>query len=225
MPPSRDGGGETRWNAYDKSALFFPHQRVDDLALRGCCVDKVIEFGIILAVLHIQVIPTLLTGPQGTRLTPWMPYVIAACLMAVGICQMKLIMALDQQVASVRTEVATLKQSNALMGLRLTTLEAKDAAYGSARVMVAWDPHLHRGVVSFQKLPVPPTGRDYQLWVLDPNAETPINAGLIAADVPSRPFAVGPVSVAGPGFALSLEPSGGRPAPTGSILFAVPPEE
>jgi anti-sigma-K factor RskA len=154
-----------------------------------------------------------------------MPYAIAACLMAVGIYQIKWILALKQQLASVQSEVVALKQSNALIGLRLTTLEAKDAGYGSARIMVAWDPHLHRGVISFRKLPAPPADHDYQLWVLDPNAETPLNAGLISADAVSRPFAVGPVSVAGPGFAISLEPSGGQPTPGGPILFAIAPEE
>lgn len=160
------------------------------------------------------------------RFTLWLPYVIAVCLMAMGIYQIQLILALEKQLASAQSEVITLKQSNALVGLRLVTLEAKDAAYGSARIIVAWDPHLHRGVISLQNLPAPPAGRDYQLWVLDPKAETPISAGLITADTTSpRGFAVPPVGVAAPGFAVSLEPGGGQPTPTGSILFAVAPEE
>ncbi len=157
--------------------------------------------------------------------TPWLPYAIAACLMALGIYQTRSILALNQELTASRSEAVVLKQSNALMGLRLTTLEAKDAAYGSARIMVAWDPHLHRGVISLQNLPLPPAGHDYQLWVLDPNAQVPISAGLLTANASSRGFAVQPVSVTGPGFAISLEPSGGQPTPTGPILFAVEPQE
>lgn len=173
----------------------------------------------------LQQIPSSASGSRVNRFTPWMPYIIAACLMAIGIYQIRLILALDQQFSSVRSEVVTLKQSNALMGLRLVTLDAKDAAYSSARIIVAWDPHLHRGVISLQKLSAPPAGHDYQLWVLDPNAETPLNAGVIAADVATRSFTAGSVSVDGPGFAVSLEPSGDQPTPTGPILFAVAPEE
>jgi anti-sigma-K factor RskA len=56
--------------------------------------------------------------------------------------------------------------------------------------------------------------------VLDPQALAPVNAGVITA---SRSFAVQPVGTQSPGFAISLEPSGGRPEPTGPILFAVAP--
>jgi anti-sigma-K factor RskA len=157
--------------------------------------------------------------------TPWMSYVIAACLMAIGIYQIQLILTLKKQLASAQSEMVTLKQSNALVGLRLVTLEAKDAAYGSARIIVAWDPNLHRGVISLQNLPAPPAGHDYQLWVLDPTAEIPISAGMIAADTPSRGFTVQPINVLGPGFAISLEPGGEQSTPTGPILFAVAPEE
>src|SRR5260221_1285596 len=94
----------------------------------------------------VNQMPETSSASKAIRFTPWLPYAIAACLMALGIYQTRLILAMDQQLDSVRSEVITLKQSNALMGLRLATLEAKDSAYGSARVMVAWDPHLHRGV-------------------------------------------------------------------------------
>jgi anti-sigma-K factor RskA len=157
----------------------------------------------------------------------WVPYAIAACLMALGISQALQIVALKSQVVAFQSrliatgnDVFRLRQSNALIGLRLATLEAKDVAYSASKIMVAWDPYQHRGVVSMQNLPTPPAGHDYQLWVLDPGAEAPISAGLITD---SRSFEVKPVSTSTPGFAVSLEPSGGRPEPTGPILFAVAP--
>jgi anti-sigma-K factor RskA len=152
--------------------------------------------------------------------TRWIPYTIAACLMILGISQAKQIMALKSQLLAARTDTTRLRESNALVGLRLATLEARDAAYAASEIIVAWDPYRHEGVVALQNLPTPPAGHDYQLWVLDPAAEAPLSAGLVTA---SRPFTAQPVSTPNPGFAISLEPSGGSPEPTGPILFAVAP--
>ena len=150
----------------------------------------------------------------------WAPYAIAACLMALGISQALQLLDLKSQLLATQADADRLRDSNALLGLRLATLEAKDPSYASSKIMVAWDPYQHRGVVAMENLPTPPPGHDYQLWVLDPAAEAPVSAGLITA---SRSFAVRPVSTSSPGFAISLEPSGGRPEPTGPILFAVAP--
>jgi anti-sigma-K factor RskA len=150
----------------------------------------------------------------------WLSYAIAACLMILGISQAWQILGLKSQLLAACADATRLRESNALMGLRLTTLEAKDASYASSKIIVAWDPYRHQGVVALEDLPPPPAGRDYQLWVLDPGAEAPINAGLMTG---SRSFTVKPVSTPNPGFAISLEPGGGGPEPTGPILFAVAP--
>jgi anti-sigma-K factor RskA len=151
---------------------------------------------------------------------PWAPHAIAACLMALGIFQAWQIVTLKAQLLAARADAARLRESNALVGLRLAMLEAKDASYASSTIMVAWDPYQHQGVVAMQNLPAPPAGHAYQLWVLDPAAEAPVNAGLLTG---SRPFIVKPVSTPNPGFAISLEPGEGSPEPTGPILFAVAP--
>ncbi len=150
----------------------------------------------------------------------WIPYAVAAGLMILGIYQVRQILDLKSQLLTARADDTRLRQSNALIGLRLATLEARDASYASSKITVAWDPHQQRGVVALQNLPAPPAGHDYQLWVLDPGAQAPISAGVVTD---SRAFAVTSVSSPTPGFAISLEPSGGSPAPTGPILFAVAP--
>ena len=154
----------------------------------------------------------------------WVPYAIAACLMILGISQAWQILDLRSQLLAARADATRLRESNALTGLRLARLEARDAApdasYALSQIIVGWDPYPHRGVVAMQNLPPPPAGNDYQLWVLDPAAEAPISAGLITG---SRPFTVKPVSTQNPGFAISLEPSGGSSVLTGPILFAVAP--
>ena len=173
--------------------------------------------------LREEIIGRLPARGASSRIIPfhaWLPFAIAACLMVLGISQARQISALKSSLLDASAKVDRLSASNALIGLRLATLEAKDAAYSSSRITVAWDPYQHRGVVAMQDLPLPPAGHDYQLWVLDPSAAAPVSAGLITA---SRSFAVPPVGTQTPGFAISLEPSGGRPEPTGPILFAVAP--
>jgi anti-sigma-K factor RskA len=162
----------------------------------------------------------------------WISYAIAACLLALGIIQTLQILDLKSQVKNLQsgllaetTEAQQLRQSNALKDLRLAILQEgaaaqSDATYAASHVLVAWDPAQNRGVLSMHDLPTPPPGHDYQLWVLDPKAPAPISAGVISD---SRAFAVKSVGTSNPGFAISLEPSGGRPTPTGPILFAAAP--
>ena len=157
------------------------------------------------------------------RFAQWVPFAVAACLMVLAINQAKQILSLKAQLEVSNTDVSRLTQSNALMGLKLATLEAKDTSYSSTTVLVAWDPYRHSGVVSLQNLPPAPAGHDYQLWVLDPEAESPISAGILKPADASHQFGVHPLTTQGPGFAISLEPTGGRPEPTGPILFAVAP--
>jgi anti-sigma-K factor RskA len=154
------------------------------------------------------------------RISRWMPYAVATGLMLLGIFLVQYVAALKAQLAAASADAARLRQSNALVGLYLVTLEAKDPAYASAQIVVAWDPYQYRGVVSVQNLPAAPAGQNYQLWVLDPNAQTPLYAGALATD---KPFAVKQVRVSHPGFAVSLEPASGSPLPANPILFAVAP--
>ena len=180
--------------------------------------------------LRLKILRALPAREATSKIIPfaaWIPYAIAACLMILGVAEARRIADLKTQVRSEHTqlvakseEAARLNQRNALIGLRLATLEAKDATYAASKIMVAWDPGRHQGVVAMENLPNPPDGRVYQLWVLDPGAAAPVSAGLISG---SRTFAVTPVTTSSPGFAISLEPAGGRPEPTGPILFAVAP--
>lgn len=153
----------------------------------------------------------------------WVPYAIAVCLMLVAIQQARQVLALKSQIGVENAELTRLNQSNALMGLRLTTLEPKDPAYQTSKILIAWDPNENRGVISMINLPVAAADRNYQLWVLDPQESGPISAGLLRPEAGSRSFTVKPLTTVSPGFAITLEPAGGSPEPTSSILFAVAP--
>jgi anti-sigma-K factor RskA len=154
----------------------------------------------------------------------WLPYAVAACLMGLAIYQANVIFGLSREVGAEHAKAIALQTRNDMADMRIASLEAKMPAYISAKVMVAWDPDSHNGVVSIQNLPAAPAGHDYQLWVLDPSAAAPVSAGVLRTHAGSQAFAMQqPMKSNGPGFAISLEPSGGRPSPTGAILFAVAP--
>ena len=130
--------------------------------------------------------------------------------------------AAQQQLHAALDKNAKLEASYALMSLRLVPLDPKDPAYANARVLVAWDGNMHRGTITMDNLPLTPPGSVYQLWVLDPNAPSALSAGTITG---ARTFEVPTVSMPRPGFAISLEPTGGSTTVTGPILFAVAPAE
>lgn len=155
----------------------------------------------------------------------WAPYAIAACLMVVAIEQTHRILDLKAQLKGDEAEIARLSRSNAMIGLRLTPLDARDATYQASKVIVAWDPNASRGVISTQNLPAPAAGYHYRLWVLDPNAQTPISAGVIHPEAGTTPFNIVPLSTTYPGFAITVEPTESSPEPTSGILFAVPPAQ
>jgi anti-sigma-K factor RskA len=66
-------------------------------------------------------------------------------------------------------------------------------------------------------LPTPAAGRSYQLWLV-PVSGNPISAGVFAPDPGGRASVVLPplpLGVAAKAFAVTIEPSGGMPQPTG----------
>jgi anti-sigma-K factor RskA len=118
--------------------------------------------------------------------------------------------------------IADLEHRNLLSQIRIATLQSKLAEYAQTRAVVVWDPKLQNGVAKFSNLPGPGTGRDYQLWVLDPAQPAPVSAGLVRVnsnEVARSDFR--PAKSVGPGvkFALSNEPSGGSETPRGEIVF------
>jgi len=74
------------------------------------------------------------------------------------------------------------------------------------------------GHVFVANLPAPPEGKTYELWTITGGAPRP--AGLFAPDASGKAqhtvAAAGKVDV----FAVTLEPAGGVPAPTGPIVLA-----
>lgn len=123
-----------------------------------------------------------------------------------------------------RRQVAEIQRTAASAQSAVTVLSAPDVA----RVELAGQPvapqasarafwSRTRGMVfSASNLPPLPAGRTYQLWVV--TATAPISAGLLRPDAQggvSEIFAT-PADIAAPvAMAVTIEPEGGVPAPTG----------
>jgi hypothetical protein len=162
--------------------------------------------------------PRLLHFP---RLPMTMTYALAACLMGIALFQAALILLLDSRLDSASTQPAA--HANPFAGMQLVDL-APQGDHGAAKIMVAWNSKSGTGMVSMSDMPPPPPGNDYQLWVLDPSKPAPVSAGVVPRGASTQHFIAGEVHMPRPGFAVSLEPAGGRSEPTsGAILFAVAP--
>ncbi|TVR14681.1 MAG: anti-sigma factor [Balneolaceae bacterium] len=89
---------------------------------------------------------------------------------------------------------------------------------------IIWDTDNRRAVLQLANLPAPPDEKDYQLWLIK-DGQNPISAGVFSFDQPSSDlfFKVeqiaedpSPISNA---FAVTLEPKGGMPQPTGDLFL------
>jgi len=178
-------------------------------------------------------------SPAGTivRFPSWVPYAIAAGFMLLGFLDTWWIYSLRSDLLAARGslqshqwQVTEDSERQGLADIRVVPLDAhdpatKDTSFAAAKIAVAWNVRLHQGIVTLHNVPPPPVGHDYQLWVLDPGALAPVSGGLLASSGGSQSFTVTPPTTEKVGFAVSLEPAGGRPEPTGPILFAVAPSQ
>lgn len=129
-------------------------------------------------------------------------------------------------VAASDTRIATLQNAAERGTSAMAVLTAPDLARidlagqadaPDARARAFWS--RERGMVfSASKLPPPPPGKTYQVWVLTSDP-APLSAGLIEPDPQGHVDVVfaTPPDIAQPvAVAVTLEPAGGVPAPTGA---------
>jgi anti-sigma-K factor RskA len=102
--------------------------------------------------------------------------------------------------------------------LRRIDLAGQKAAPGASG-RAFWSP-THGLVVAFDSLPPTAADRVYQLWVIPPGSTVPISAALLDLQTDGRAIALAaPASAARVGtVAVTLEPAGGVPAPTGDMI-------
>jgi len=192
--------------------------------------------GLAQRIIQLERNASLSPAPRSKIIWLAIPWALAACLaIACGVLGLERIrlqkkteqirqelLALQQENDRVKEEMAMLQKKNVLAEVTIATLKAQVAAYGTASAVVVWDKNQKNGVLQLEKLPPPASGKDYQLWVIDPKIPQPVSAGVLA--VPNEGLIrtsfhpVTPIESAG-AFAISLEKAGGAPKPEGQIIL------
>ena len=128
---------------------------------------------------------------------------------------------LDRQLGQAQTEAARLAQTLqtvAAPGGRAIVLAGLDPAPGaSGRTFV--DPSAGRAVFTASHLPALPAGKTYQLWFIPADGK-PVSAGVFATD--AQGAATLEVERIAPDiqlWAVTIEPAGGLPQPTGAMVL------
>ena len=115
-----------------------------------------------------------------------------------------------------------LRRSEDLARLKVSALASLAGNSAEARAIAVWDPDQQAGLLTFEKLPAIAAEQDYQIWVIDPAYQNPVNGGVfhVARDgsvsLAFRPDQ--PVRKA-TAFAISLEKKGGVPKAEGPIVL------
>jgi anti-sigma-K factor RskA len=119
-------------------------------------------------------------------------------------------------------ELAAFQKKSQLSDMRIAMLKAKVAAYEQAVAVVVWDRAHDAGMIQVHNLPPAAAGKDYQLWIIDPDKKEPVSAGIISVPPEGLSHAsfqpVEAVKSVG-GFAISIEKSGGSDVPQGQIVL------
>jgi anti-sigma-K factor RskA len=127
------------------------------------------------------------------------------------------------RVATLEAELADRDATLRLLSdpaVRSVSLEGRGPSPG-ARAWLLWDPATREGLLLARGLPPVPAGRAYELWAIA--GDQPVPAGVFTVDEAGRGRLRLPPLPAGlrvETFAVTVEPSGGVPRPTGAIHLA-----
>ena len=157
---------------------------------------------------------------------PWVAFAAAAGLAAVLMLQVRELqkeLELAQarlgeqgrQIAQLQRELAPIRAATS-RAIQLKGLETVPASHGKAII----DPRSGQGVFFAYQLPPPPPGKTYQLWAL--RGGQPFDAGVFVTDAEGNAYLL--VEKLPPldqvdAVAVTIEPEGGVPAPTGTMVL------
>jgi anti-sigma-K factor RskA len=136
----------------------------------------------------------------------------------------KQIEALDNRVQEQNAQIVSEQSMIEVLAAKDTVVvslaEQKQQPQGTARVLY----NARRGMLVYNgTLPQAPAGKSYQLWLV-PTSGAPISAGVFesADGLTNHMIATMPPGTTAKAFAVTLEPRGGKPAPTGPFVLLGP---
>jgi anti-sigma-K factor RskA len=110
--------------------------------------------------------------------------------------------------------------NNSRIAIIQPTADGPPGAIGAS----VWIPADQRGLFAMERIPgiINPATQDLQLWLIDPASPSPISAGVFTPDASGavRFAFYSSTAKTVDRFAVSIEPKGGAPKPTGKIVFA-----
>ena len=131
---------------------------------------------------------------------------------------------LEAQVASLRASVAQ-KDSliAALTGMHTRVIDLVSYKSADPMARMFWDQKKQMFIMYASNLKAPPTGKTYQVWLIASGGAAPVSAGTFMPDsngsaVMSTKHQMEPGTLRR--IAVTEEPEGGVPAPTGPVVFA-----
>lgn len=187
--------------------------------------------------------------PQPVGRRSWLPFgvtfVALAMILGFSLYVTRLMTTLDEQHAQLVSVEGTNRELSSLIVALKNELERKEEllmVLAARQVEIAimhglpvhpigygkiiWDPDRRVAILQVSNLPAVPDDRDYQLWVV--KGKQPVSAGVFSvSDTTSNYFKIENLSVTDPkeiaAFAVTLEPKGGVPQPTGAMYIAGSP--
>jgi anti-sigma-K factor RskA len=154
----------------------------------------------------------------------WAGLAAAAALLVVVNTQLSRtreeIRALEGRVATLQGELADRERTLGFLSdpnVRYVSLAGLKPT-PAANAWLLWNPTTRQGLLLARGLPVPPAGHAYELWALA--GAQPVPAGVFSVDAAGRALLRLPALPADhtvDAFAVTLEPAGGVPKPTGPM--------
>ncbi|HEV7348248.1 anti-sigma factor [Telluribacter sp.] len=86
-------------------------------------------------------------------------------------------------------------------------------------VVAFWNQSTNEVLLDVQRLPVPPTGRQYQLWSIVNG--TPVDMGVLEAEFAGKILKMKATQPGAAAFAITLEKAGGSPNPTLEEMYVM----
>ncbi|MCA1659968.1 MAG: anti-sigma factor [Verrucomicrobiaceae bacterium] len=119
-------------------------------------------------------------------------------------------------------ELKRLEERDSLSQMQIATLSSKLAEAPRAAAFVIWDAKNQRGVLTAVNIPANAEDHDYQLWVVDPKYQIPVDAGVFHVEkngVAKVLFKPKQHVNSADAFAVSLERKGGVPKAEGPMVL------
>ena len=127
------------------------------------------------------------------------------------------LVALSANHETISTELAQLREDSQFDKTRIAVLGSLIKNQPGAVAVSLWRQERQEGLLVVENLPALPAGRDYQLWVIDPNLKTPVSAGIFKVDAEGKvriEFKPDRVVQSAYKFAVTVEKEGGAKLPT-----------